>query len=94
MTSPSICTEHVPQDDRRSLLSYAPSQARTGLAGLRSSSERNWSSQANFVRLEQGVGASELRKNAMLAYLAAGRLERLINIWIEELTEEEMRFGQ
>jgi protein transport protein SEC31 len=27
----------------------------------------------------------------MLAYPAAGRLERLINIWIEELTEEEMR---
>jgi len=27
----------------------------------------------------------------MLGYLAVGRLERLINIWIEELTEEEMR---
>ena len=47
--------------------------------------------QASLARSEQGVGASELRKNAMLAYLAAGRLERLINIWIEELTEEEMR---
>ena len=47
--------------------------------------------QAGLARSEQGVGASELRKNAMLAYLAAGRLERLINIWIEELTEEEMR---
>ena len=47
--------------------------------------------QASVSRSEQGVGASDLRKNAMLAYLAAGRLERLINIWIEELTEEEMR---
>jgi protein transport protein SEC31 len=47
--------------------------------------------QASLARLEQGVGASELRKNAMLAYLAAGRQERLIDIWIEELTEEEMR---
>jgi protein transport protein SEC31 len=47
--------------------------------------------QASLARSEQGVGASELRKNAMLAYLAAGRLERLINIWIEELAEEEMR---
>jgi protein transport protein SEC31 len=47
--------------------------------------------QASLTRSEHGVGASELRKNAMLAYLAAGRLERLINIWIEELTEEEMR---
>lgn len=47
--------------------------------------------QASLARSEQAVGASELRKNAMLAYLAAGRLERLINIWIEELTEEETR---
>ena len=47
--------------------------------------------QASLARSEQAVGASELRKDAMLAYLAAGRLERLINIWIEELTEEEMR---
>jgi len=47
--------------------------------------------QASLARSEQGAGASELRKNAMLAYLAAGRLERLINIWIEELTEEETR---
>jgi protein transport protein SEC31 len=47
--------------------------------------------QASLARSEQAVDASELRKNAMLAYLAAGRLERLINIWIEELTEEEMR---
>jgi protein transport protein SEC31 len=47
--------------------------------------------QASLARSEQSVVASELRKNAMLAYLAAGRLERLINIWIEELTEEEVR---
>ena len=31
----------------------------------------------------------EFRKNATLTYLAAGRLERLISIWIEELIEEE-----
>ncbi|TFY75915.1 hypothetical protein EWM64_g8098, partial [Hericium alpestre] len=36
--------------------------------------------------------AREFRKNATLTYLAAGRLERLINIWIEELAEEEKRF--
>ncbi|KAH7882294.1 transport protein [Phlebopus sp. FC_14] len=36
-------------------------------------------------------GASELRKTATLTYLAAGRLERLVNIWIEELAEEENR---
>ena len=47
--------------------------------------------QASLARSEQSVEASELRKDAMLAYLAAGRLERLINIWIEELTEEEVR---
>ncbi|KAG1814997.1 uncharacterized protein BJ212DRAFT_1481536 [Suillus subaureus] len=34
--------------------------------------------------------AFELRKTATLTYLAAGRLERLLNIWIEELAEEEI----
>lgn len=33
--------------------------------------------------------AHEFLKNATLTYLAAGRLERLVNIWIEELAEEE-----
>ncbi|KAI0088959.1 hypothetical protein BDY19DRAFT_947002 [Irpex rosettiformis] len=33
--------------------------------------------------------AKTYRKNATLTYLAAGRLERLINIWTEELAEEE-----
>ena len=35
--------------------------------------------------------ALELRKTATLTYLAAGRLERLINIWIREMVEEESR---
>ncbi|XP_006463619.1 hypothetical protein AGABI2DRAFT_225478 [Agaricus bisporus var. bisporus H97] len=33
--------------------------------------------------------ASRYRKNATLTYLASARLERLINIWIEESAEEE-----
>ncbi|TCD71012.1 protein transport protein S31 [Steccherinum ochraceum] len=33
--------------------------------------------------------AADFRKNATLTYLAAGKLERLVNIWIEELAEEE-----
>lgn len=33
--------------------------------------------------------ALDYRKKATLAYLAAGRLERLVNIWAEELVEEE-----
>lgn len=33
--------------------------------------------------------ARVFRKNATLTYLAAARLERLVNIWIEELAEEE-----
>ncbi|KAI9459387.1 hypothetical protein F5148DRAFT_1218787 [Russula earlei] len=48
--------------------------------------------EGTIARSENAVESSELRKNATLAYLAAGRLERLINIWIEELTEEEKRF--
>ncbi|KAL7283927.1 hypothetical protein ACG7TL_001199 [Trametes sanguinea] len=35
--------------------------------------------------------AAELRRHATLTYLAAGRLERLVNIWIEELAEDEKR---
>ncbi|KAI0302809.1 hypothetical protein B0F90DRAFT_1627011 [Multifurca ochricompacta] len=47
--------------------------------------------QASLARSEHATEAPELRKNATLAYLAAGRLERLVNIWIEELAEEEKR---
>ncbi|KAF9255953.1 WD40 repeat-like protein [Marasmius fiardii PR-910] len=35
---------------------------------------------------------SEYRKNATLTYLASARLERLVNIWVEEMTEEEAKF--
>ncbi|KAF8056621.1 hypothetical protein FPV67DRAFT_1431053 [Lyophyllum atratum] len=34
-------------------------------------------------------GARDYRQNATLTYLAAARLERLVNIWIDELAEEE-----
>ena len=33
--------------------------------------------------------ALRIRKNATLTYLAAGKLERLVNIWVEELAEDE-----
>ena len=36
--------------------------------------------------------AHELRKNAMLTYLAAGRLERLVTIWVDEMTEDEKNY--
>ena len=39
--------------------------------------------------LDAPARAHEFRKNATLTYLAAGRLERLLNIWVEELAEEE-----
>ena len=47
--------------------------------------------QGSLARSEHATEAPELRKNATLAYLAAGRLERLVNIWVEELAEEEKR---
>ena len=31
----------------------------------------------------------EFRKNATLAYLVAGKLEKVVNIWIEEMSSEE-----
>jgi protein transport protein SEC31 len=38
------------------------------------------------------MGAGEFRRNATLTYLAAARLERLVNIWIDQLAEEEEVF--
>ncbi|KAG6820187.1 hypothetical protein H0H93_004180 [Arthromyces matolae] len=38
---------------------------------------------------ETKEGAREYRQNATLTYLAAARLERLVNIWADELAEEE-----
>ncbi|KAJ7139389.1 hypothetical protein C8R44DRAFT_693828 [Mycena epipterygia] len=37
------------------------------------------------------VDGKEWRKNATLAYLAAGKLERLVGIWSEEMVEEEAK---
>ncbi|KAL0571826.1 protein transport protein S31 [Marasmius crinis-equi] len=40
---------------------------------------------------EQSKDWSEYRKNATLTYLASARLERLVNIWTEEMGEEEAK---
>lgn len=49
--------------------------------------------QASLIKASPAPDAAQnaqvYRKNATLTYLAAGRLERLVNIWIEELAEEE-----
>ena len=52
--------------------------------------------QARVLRSETQVGSEdqvpellELRKTASLTYLAAVRLERLVNIWVKELAKEE-----
>ena len=37
--------------------------------------------------------AKHLRKHATLCYLAAGRLEKVVNIWVEEMAEEEEAAG-
>ncbi|TBU47884.1 hypothetical protein BD309DRAFT_950771 [Dichomitus squalens] len=51
--------------------------------------------QSNVIKASGAPDAEaksvELRRHATLTYLAAGRLERLVNIWIEELAEEEKR---
>jgi protein transport protein SEC31 len=46
---------------------------------------------SSLARASDGPDTETLRKNATLTYLAAGKLERLVNIWIEELAEEEKR---
>lgn len=48
-------------------------------------------------RMANGTGGSgvspeqagEWRKNALLCYLAAGKLDRVVNIWVDEMREEE-----
>lgn len=42
---------------------------------------------------EAKEGARDYRQNATLTYLAAARLERLVNIWIDELAEEEQQLS-
>ncbi|KAH8116058.1 WD40 repeat-like protein [Phellopilus nigrolimitatus] len=46
---------------------------------------------ASMTKSAEALGAEELRKNATLTYLAAGRLEKVVNIWTEEMAEEEGR---
>ena len=43
---------------------------------------------------DHSIKALKLRKNATLTYLAAGKLERLVNIWVEELAEDEQRLTE
>ena len=45
--------------------------------------------QASLAKNVESNGFEELRKEATLAYLAAGRLDKEVNIWIEEMTGEE-----
>lgn len=49
--------------------------------------------QGNLVKtsgVDNAEGKAEhLRKHATLCYLAAGRLEKVVNIWVEEMAEEE-----
>ena len=43
--------------------------------------------------VEVKSGAGEFRRNATLTYLAAAKLERLVNIWIDQLVEEEQTYA-
>ena len=46
---------------------------------------------ASIIKNTESTSADDLRKNATLTYLASGKLEKLVNIWIEEMAEEEAR---
>ena len=39
--------------------------------------------------LRRGVEGDEFRKNATLTYLAARKLKKVVNIWIEKMSSEE-----
>ena len=53
--------------------------------------------QGNLVKTsgvdDAEIKARNLRKHATLCYLAAGRLEKVVNIWVEEMVEEEEAAG-
>ena len=53
--------------------------------------------QGNLVKTsgvdDAEIKAKHLRKHATLCYLAAGRLEKVVNIWVEEMAEEEEAAG-
>lgn len=38
-----------------------------------------------------GAAAGQFKKHALLCYLAAGKLERVVNIWVDEMREDESR---
>lgn len=46
---------------------------------------------SNMTKSAEVASSKELRKHATLTYLAAGGLEKVVNIWIEEMAEEEDR---
>ena len=39
--------------------------------------------------MRRGTEGDEFRKNATLMYLAARKLKKVVNIWIEEMSKEE-----
>ena len=39
--------------------------------------------------LRRGAEGNEFRKNATLTYLMAGKLKKVVNIWIEEMSSKE-----
>ncbi|MBW0503140.1 hypothetical protein O181_042855 [Austropuccinia psidii MF-1] len=43
---------------------------------------------------QQGDAVDECRKNAILCYLAAGKLEKVVAIWVEQMKEEEQAMLQ
>ena len=72
------------------LCTFASQDEFSGLAEqLGSRLEFQFTVAKNSEDPEVAAKANEYRKNATLTYLAAGRLERLVNIWTEELLEEE-----
>ncbi|KAJ7598386.1 hypothetical protein C8J56DRAFT_1157604 [Mycena floridula] len=72
------------------LCTFASKEDFSGLAEqLGNRLEFQFSVEKSSDDAETVAKADEFRKYATLTYLAAGRLERLVNIWGEEMVEEE-----
>ena len=68
------------------LCTFAAADEFPGLAELLG--QRLEAAYATAVK-SRALGAGELRKNAILCYLAASKLEKVVSIWIEQMDEDE-----
>lgn len=82
----------VEQLGQRLEYQFAVSKSTSATASASTSSSSNPTANANSKKLTPAAVAQ--RRSAVLCYLAAGKLERVVGIWNDEITEEEQAIEQ